>query len=206
MFFCPSRLLHDLRNYTLLLDISTLHTVPPVYTKHINNINIIMLSECIKKKNCKKLFLCQPYQNHVWKNFFTSGINFYEVLECSQFLWLSYGLRHSNRNITCKSWTDGYITVTSKLTVYWLRNMWSCLTLILKSVSLNSYGIFQPRGPNFLLSCTRAWKKHKPYNIFFSAFCNHIMCVMRSDCNTRMYIVWAAITDSQSIRPSLAQT
>ena len=46
----------------------------------------------------------------------------------------------------------------------------NCLMLILKSDSLNSYGIFHPKGPNFLLSWTNAWKKHRPNNIFSHSF------------------------------------
>lgn len=42
---------------------------------------------------------------------------------------------------------------------YWLRKILSCKTLIRKSVSLNSYWLFQPIGPNFRRSCTMAWKK-----------------------------------------------
>lgn len=33
-----------------------------------------------------------------------------------------------------------------------------------KSLSLNSYLIFQPNGPNFLLSCKIAWKNVNPIN------------------------------------------
>ena len=47
--------------------------------------------------------------------------------------------------------------------------MCSCRTLIRRSVSLNSYGLFQPSGPNFLRSCTFAWKKQRPYNMRFHA-------------------------------------
>lgn len=49
-------------------------------------------------------------------------------------------------------------------TSYWSRKMCSCCTLMRRSVSLNSYGMFQPSGPNFRLSCTSAWKKHRPYS------------------------------------------
>lgn len=71
------------------------------------------------------------------------------------------------------------------ITEYSLRNICNCITLILKSVSLNSYGIFQPKGPNFLLSWTSAWKKHKPYRSFLkTASClqlsNHSMSEMGS--------------------------
>ena len=54
----------------------------------------------------------------------------------------------------------------SAATWYCSRNMCSCCTEILRSVSLNSYGMFQPKGPNFLLSWIRAWKKHSPYRSF----------------------------------------
>lgn len=49
------------------------------------------------------------------------------------------------------------------------RNMCSCCTEIRRSVSLNSYGMFHPSGPNFLLSCVRAWKKHRPYRSFLNS-------------------------------------
>lgn len=56
-------------------------------------------------------------------------------------------------------------------TSYWLRKMCSCCTLMRRSVSLNSYGMFQPNGPKFRLSCTSAWKKQRPYsNVLNSAF------------------------------------
>jgi len=45
-------------------------------------------------------------------------------------------------------------------------NMCSCNTLMHKSISLNSYGMFHPRGPNAHRSWTTAWKKHSPYSIF----------------------------------------
>ena len=54
-------------------------------------------------------------------------------------------------------------------TSYWFKNMCNCFTEILRSVSLNSYGMFHPRGPNFLLSWTRAWKKHSPNNNLLQA-------------------------------------
>ena len=106
MFFCPSRLLHDRHNYTLRLDISTLHTVPPVYTKHINNINIIHVIRVYQKKIARNYSFVSLIQNHVWKNFFTSGINFYEVLERSRspgyHKW-SISHHQGNSNITCDS-------------------------------------------------------------------------------------------------------
>lgn len=61
---------------------------------------------------------------------------------------------------------NGNISRTS--TWYCSRNMCSCCTEIRRSVSLNSYGMFQPKGPNFLLSWVRAWKKHRPYNSFLN--------------------------------------
>ena len=33
-------------------------------------------------------------------------------------------------------------------------------------MSLNSYGMFHPSGPNNLLSCTTAWKNESPNKIF----------------------------------------
>jgi hypothetical protein len=44
------------------------------------------------------------------------------------------------------------------------RNLCNWITLMYKSVSLNSYGMFHPRGPNVRRSWTRAWKKHSPYS------------------------------------------
>ena len=38
-----------------------------------------------------------------------------------------------------------------------------------KSVSLNSYAMFQPRGPNLRRSCTSPWKKHNPNSIFLNS-------------------------------------
>ena len=35
-----------------------------------------------------------------------------------------------------------------------------------RSLSLNSYGMFHPKGPNFFLSWITAWKKHIPKIIF----------------------------------------
>lgn len=55
-------------------------------------------------------------------------------------------------------------------TLYSFKNMANCWTLIRRSVSLNSYGLFQPRGPNFLLSWTIPWKKHSPNRSFFQAY------------------------------------
>ena len=49
-----------------------------------------------------------------------------------------------------------------------------CLMLIWKSVSLNSYGIFQPSAPKLRRSCTRAWKKQSP-NKSLRNGCKHIM-------------------------------
>ncbi|KAG7311247.1 hypothetical protein JYU34_002279 [Plutella xylostella] len=44
--------------------------------------------------------------------------------------------------------------------------MYSCVTLIFRSVSLNSYLIFQPSGPNCRRSCTTAWKKQRANRSF----------------------------------------
>jgi hypothetical protein len=43
-------------------------------------------------------------------------------------------------------------------------NMYNCNALMHKSISLNSYGMFHPRGPNVRRSWTTAWKKHSPYS------------------------------------------
>jgi hypothetical protein len=51
-----------------------------------------------------------------------------------------------------------------------LRNILSCDWEIAKSAAVNSYGIFHPKGPNFLLSRINAWKKERPKNIFFHYF------------------------------------
>ena len=50
-----------------------------------------------------------------------------------------------------------------------------CRTLILRSDSLNSYGIFQPSGPKFLLSWTNAWKKQRLNSNFLHTCCNKTM-------------------------------
>jgi hypothetical protein len=42
---------------------------------------------------------------------------------------------------------------------YSSRKMASWPLEMSRSVSLNAYGMFQPRGPNFLLSCAHEWKK-----------------------------------------------
>jgi dynein heavy chain len=39
-----------------------------------------------------------------------------------------------------------------------------------KSSIVNEYGLFQPIGPNFLLSRITAWKKHKQNTIFLNSF------------------------------------
>ena len=54
----------------------------------------------------------------------------------------------------------------------------NCLTEIRRSDSLNSYGIFQPKGPKFLLSWTIAWKKHKAHSNFRNTYQN-----INSTCN-----------------------
>lgn len=46
----------------------------------------------------------------------------------------------------------------------------NCLMLIRRSDSLNPYGMFQPSGPNFFLSWTRAWKKQTPYRSFSQTY------------------------------------
>ena len=51
-----------------------------------------------------------------------------------------------------------FITLFYELTFNILT--WSCVKLIFKSESLNSYGIFHPNDPNVRLSCIKAWKKH----------------------------------------------
>ena len=50
---------------------------------------------------------------------------------------------------------------------YSFKNIFSYITDIAKSALVNSYGIFHPRGPYFLLSIHNAWKKFKPKNNFF---------------------------------------
>ena len=69
---------------------------------------------------------------------------------------------------------NGRYSIGSTRTSYSLRNILSCLTLIRRSVSLNSYGMFHPRGPKFLLSCTRAWKKHRPNSRHFHSCYMHV--------------------------------
>ena len=44
---------------------------------------------------------------------------------------------------------------------------WINWTVAAKSAELNSYGIFQPRGPNFLRSCTTVWRNAAAYSIGF---------------------------------------
>ena len=46
-------------------------------------------------------------------------------------------------------------------------NCFNWVTDIRKSLSDHSYLIFHPRGPNFLLSWTTAWKKASPKKNFF---------------------------------------
>ena len=58
------------------------------------------------------------------------------------------------------------------LTSYSLMNMWSWRTEMRRSVSLNSYGMFQPIGPKVRRSWMTAWKKHRPYSSFLKAACN----------------------------------
>ena len=41
---------------------------------------------------------------------------------------------------------------------------------ILRSLSLNSYGTFQPRGPNLHRSMMEAWKKQREYNRYLNAW------------------------------------
>lgn len=50
-----------------------------------------------------------------------------------------------------------------------MSSKWFCIncTVAVKSDWLNSYGIFQPIGPNFLRSWTVVCKKATPYNIGF---------------------------------------
>lgn len=46
-----------------------------------------------------------------------------------------------------------------------MSSKWFCTNMQLASQSaeLNSYGMFQPSGPNFLLSCTTVWRKEMAY-------------------------------------------
>lgn len=89
------------------------------------------------------------------------------VFETMEHVLILLSLSHSTIiGYVNKFKTYKYKQSTVLVTSYWLRKIWSCWTLILKSVSLNSYGIFQPRGPNFLRSWTRAWKKQSPKTNF----------------------------------------
>lgn len=75
--------------------------------------------------------------------------------------------RHHNMNIRVVIMITYTLVVIIKiLTSYSLRNMYSCVTLIFRSVSLNSYLMFHPMGPNCLLSWTTAWKKHSANRSF----------------------------------------
>lgn len=47
------------------------------------------------------------------------------------------------------------------ISLYSIRNILSWLTQILRSPSVNSYGMLKPRAPNFLLSIATPWKKHR---------------------------------------------
>ena len=47
---------------------------------------------------------------------------------------------------------------------YSFNNIFTTVLLVSKSESLNSYLMFHPNGPNFLLSYTKLWKKHVPNN------------------------------------------
>lgn len=42
------------------------------------------------------------------------------------------------------------------------QNMRKFISAQSRSVSLNSYAMFQPRAPNFLRSCTTPWNTHMP--------------------------------------------
>lgn len=80
--------------------------------------------------------------------------------------------QHWDMHENPKKRQQGLVTTgRGSCTSYWLRKMCSCCTLMRRSVSLNSYGMFQPNGPKFRLSCTNAWKKQRPYsNVLNSAF------------------------------------
>lgn len=58
------------------------------------------------------------------------------------------------------------------------RWFWTNWTVALKSAWLNSYGMFHPRGPYFLLSCTVLWRNATPYSIGFH--CTMLLTSKRS--------------------------
>ena len=60
----------------------------------------------------------------------------------------------------------------------------NCLTEIRRSDSLNSYGMFQPKGPKFLLSWTIAWKKHKAHSNFRNTYQS-----VNSTCNVYYWLL-----------------
>jgi hypothetical protein len=48
--------------------------------------------------------------------------------------------------------------------------LFTTIRLVVKSLSLKSYKIFHPSGPNFLLSKIIAWKRHKlNVKVFYSS-------------------------------------
>ena len=59
-----------------------------------------------------------------------------------------------------------YFSASYWTSSYWFKKILSCSTLMRRSVSLNSYGLFQPIGPNFLRSWTIAWKKQRENRSF----------------------------------------
>lgn len=84
--------------------------------------------------------------------------------------WQHWAALAHARTVLEHAWEGTIRAVGGFCTVYWSRKMCSCCTLMRRSVSLNSYGMFQPSGPNFRLSCTSAWKKQRPYsNVLNSA-------------------------------------
>jgi hypothetical protein len=57
-----------------------------------------------------------------------------------------------------------------------------------KSLSLNSYKMFQPKGPNFLLSYMMAWKKERLKSSFFQALGFEMTGKNLPWCKTRVFL------------------
>lgn len=85
---------------------------------------------------------------------------------------------------------------TSKITFLLLKNCYcvfqlytcNCSTDILRSDSLNSYGMFHPNGPNFLLSWTKPWKKQSPNNrLRHSRHCGQLLKKVGSEIGSDVY-------------------
>jgi len=55
-----------------------------------------------------------------------------------------------------------------------VKRLLTIVRLVVKSLSLKSYKIFHPRGPNFLLYKIIAWKKHRlNVKVFYSSDSPH---------------------------------